>query len=175
MTMGQIKCLLETHLAKWFLSPQVSVDVAAYNSKFYYVIIDGGGYGQSITKLPITGNEHVLDATANIQGLPPIASKRRIMMSRPAPCGHGCYQILPVDWRAITEGADTCTNYQLFPGDRVFVYANPLLQLDNRLAQIFAPIERVLGLTLLGSTTVSSVRNISNNNGTGTGFIGVVR
>jgi polysaccharide export outer membrane protein len=173
MTMGQIKCLLETHLAKWFLNPQVSVDVAAYNSKFYYVIVDGGGYGQSIFKFPVTGNEFVLDAIANIQGLPPVASRRRIIVSRPAPCGHGCYQVLPVDWRAITEGADTCTNYQLFPGDRVFVYANRLIELDNRLAQIFAPIERVLGLTLLGSTTVNSFRT-NNVNNTGFGFVGVV-
>jgi polysaccharide export outer membrane protein len=172
LTLGQIKCLLEQHLSKWFLNPQVSVDVAAYNSKFYYVITDGGGFGQSVIKLPITGNEYVLDAIANIQGLAPVASKRRIWVSRPAPCGTGCYQILPVDWRAITEGGDTCTNYQLFPGDRVFVHANRLIELDNWLSMIYAPIERTFGVILLGNFTVQSFRN--NGNGTNTGLIGVV-
>ncbi|HYT90829.1 MAG TPA: polysaccharide biosynthesis/export family protein [Gemmataceae bacterium] len=176
LTLGQLKCVIEQHLSKYFLNPQISVDVAAYNSKVYYVITDGGGFGQAIYRFPITGNETVLDAIANIQGLPPVASKRRIQVARPAPCGNGCFQVLPVDWRAITEGGATCTNYQLFPGDRVFVHADRLIALDNWLSKIFAPIERTLGLVLLGSSTVNSLRNNNNNNGTNSGaFIGVVR
>src|SRR5262249_15739256 len=31
------------------------VDVLAYNSKWYYVITDGGGYGEQVVRLPITG------------------------------------------------------------------------------------------------------------------------
>jgi len=173
LTLGQIKCVLENHLSKWFLNPQVSVDIAAYNSKFYYVIADGGGFGQSIFKFPVTGNEYVLDAIANIAGLPPVASKKRIWLARPAPCGRGCYQILPIDWRAITEGGDTCTNYQLFPGDRVFIHANRLIAFDNWLSMVYAPIERTLGLILLTNFTRQSFRN--NTSGTNTGFIAVGR
>jgi polysaccharide export outer membrane protein len=176
LTLGQIKCLLENHLGKWFLNPQVSVDVAAYNSKFYYVIADGGGFGQSVFKFPVTGSEYVLDAVANIAGLPPVASKRRIWVSRPAPCNLGCYQILPVDWRAITEGGDTCTNYQLFPGDRLFIAADRLIALDNWLSKIYSPIERTLGLLLLNNFTIQSFRALSvpltSTTGTGFGFIG---
>ncbi len=175
LTLGQIKCVLENYLSKWFLNPQISVDVAAYNSKVYYVIADGGGFGQSVIRLPITGNETVLDAIANVQGLPPIASKRRIWVARPAPAGH-CYQVLPVDWRAITEGGATDTNYQLFPGDRVFVSANRLIAFDNYLSMVFAPIERVLGLTLLGNFTAQSFRNNGSSNGNnGFGFVAVGR
>ena len=53
----------------------MSVDVLAYNSKVYYVIMDGGGYGQQIVRLPCTGNETVLDAIAQVNGLPQVASK----------------------------------------------------------------------------------------------------
>ena len=139
LTLGQIKCVVENHLSKYFLNPQISVDVAAYNSKVYYVILDGGGFGQAVYKLPITGNETVLDAIANVQGLPPIASKRRIWVARPAPCGNECSQVLPVDWRAITEGGQTCTNYQIFPGDRIFVHADRLIAIDNWLSKVLAP------------------------------------
>lgn len=166
LTLGQIKCVLEKHLSKFFLNPQVSVDIAAYNSKFYYVITDGGGFGQAINKFPITGNEYVLDAITNIGGLSPVSSKRKIWVARPAPCGHGCYQILPVDWRAITEGGQTCTNYQLFPGDRIFIRANSLIAFDNWLSMALAPIERLFGVTLLGS---SAIRSMTGNFGTGTG------
>jgi polysaccharide export outer membrane protein len=174
LTLGQIKTVVQDHLSRYFLNPQVSVDVAAYNSKVYYVITDGGGFGQAIFKFPITGNETVLDAVANIQGLPPVASKRRIQVARPAPCGNGCFQVLPVDWRAITEGGQTCTNYQLFPGDRVFVHADRLIAFDNWLSKIYAPIERTLGLLLLTSSTINNFRNNNNGNGTSS-FIGVVR
>jgi protein involved in polysaccharide export with SLBB domain len=167
LTLGQVKCKIEEHLAQWFQDPQVSVDVFAYNSKFYYVIFDGGGYGQQVLPLPATGTETVLDAIARVGGLPAVSSKKRIWVARPAPACHGCLQVLPVDWNAITQGGDTTTNYQLFPGDRVYVDADCLIKTDNWLAKILSPVERVLGITLLGSTTVESIRFAGNNNGGG--------
>ena len=49
----------------------VVADVLAYNSKVYYVITDGAGYGEQVTPSPMTGNETVLDALSKINGLPP--------------------------------------------------------------------------------------------------------
>jgi polysaccharide export outer membrane protein len=164
LTLGQIKCKIEEHLAQWFHEPQVSVDVFAYNSKFYYVIFDGGGYGQIVLPFPATGTETVLDAIARAGGLPAVSSKKRIWLARPAPAGHGCLQVLPVDWNAITLGGDTTTNYQIFPGDRVFVDADCLIKTDNWIAKILSPFERVLGITLLGATTVESIRFAGSNN-----------
>jgi polysaccharide export outer membrane protein len=158
MTIGQVKKALEMHLSQYLLDPQLSVDVGSYNSKKYYIIFDGGGFGQQVYELPSTGNETVLSAISKVQGLPPVASKKKIWVARPAPCGHGCTQVMPVDWRAITEGGSTCTNYQLFPGDRIFVHANCLIEIDNYLSQVFAPIERVLGLAFLTSNTIQSFR-----------------
>jgi polysaccharide export outer membrane protein len=142
------------------------VDVTAYNSKFYYVITDGAGYGESVYRVSITGNETVLDGLSQIQGLPPVSSKHHIWVARAT---HGPHHeppyILPVDWRAITQKGDMSTNYQLFPGDRIYVQSNFLLKLDSRLAQIISPIERVLGVTLLGSTTVNSIKGTSTSTG----------
>lgn len=171
MTLGQIKCVIERHLSEYVVNPQIAVDVYSYNSKYYYVIFSGGGYGQQIIKMPVTGNETVLDAIANVQGMPPVASIRRLWIARPAPCGHACDQILPIDWRAITEGGSTCTNYQLLPGDRIYVKADCLIELDNWLAKIISPIERVLGVTLLGTTTVESFNTNGNGNNGGGAFL----
>jgi protein involved in polysaccharide export with SLBB domain len=164
LTMGQIKCEIEKLLSQWFQEPQVSVSMFAFNSKFYYVIFDGGGYGQTVLPLPATGTETVLDAIAKVGGLPAFSSKKRIWVARPSPCGHGCDQVLPVDWNAITQGGSTCTNYQLFPGDRVYVKADCLIAIDNWVAKILSPVERVLGVTLLGASTVQTIRNSGNNN-----------
>jgi polysaccharide biosynthesis/export protein len=135
----------------------VNVDVLAYNSKVYYVITDGGGYGEQVYRIPSTGNETVLDAIAHINGLPPVASKKHIWVARRSANG-GKNNVLPVDWCGITQRGDISTNYQLFPGDRLYVQADHLITTDSMLAKILSPIERVLGVTLLGSSTVNSIR-----------------
>lgn len=163
-TLDQIKYDVECHLGQFFQNPLVSVDVFAYNSKYYYIIYDGAGYGQQIFRLPSTGNETVLDAISQVQGLAAVSSTKYIWVARPAPAGLGCSQILPVDWRAVTEAGQTATNYQIFPGDRIYVQSNHLIRLDNRLAQLLAPVERLLGFTLLGATTWNSVINANNTN-----------
>jgi hypothetical protein len=66
----------------------------------------------------------------------------------------GCDQVLPVDWDSITRGANTCTNYQLLPGDRIFVAADRLAALDSIVSRVLNPIERMLGFSLLGGQTI---------------------
>ncbi len=162
MTLDQTKLAIEQHLSKYLQRPEVSVDVFAYNSKVVYVITDGGGYGEQVYPLPATGNETVLDAMGKIGGLPAVASKRRIWVSRPAPAGQSPDQILPVNWESLTQGANTSTNYQLLPGDRVYVMAEPLVTTDTFLARLFSPLERIFGITLLGNSTVRSVKGENN-------------
>jgi polysaccharide export outer membrane protein len=169
MTLDQIKAAIapaiasrldKEAVAKNPVKPEdVSVDVLAYNSKVYYVITDGGGYGEQVYRVPITGNERVLDAIAQINGLPAVSSKRHIWVARRVP-GHGAHdQVLPVDWCGLTQRGEAATNYQIFPGDRVYVKAQHLIVIDSTIAKILSPIERVLGVTLLGSETVNSIRN----------------
>ena len=167
MRLDQVKFVVEEQLKNFVVNPQVAVDVYAYNSQWYYVVFDGGGYGQQVYRLPITGNETVLDAISNLQGLPPQASQWRIWIARPAPCGHPCDQILMVDWQAVVKGGSTCTNYQLFPGDRVYVDADCLVKFDLTLAKILAPVERILGITLLGTSVYQTIRFSNSNNGVG--------
>jgi polysaccharide export outer membrane protein len=102
----------------------VSVDVAAYNSKKYYVIIDVGA-GETVHAFLVTGNESVLDALSNVGGLAPVSDKWTIWVARRSPEAGKPAQILPVDWTGITQHGETATNYQLLPGDRVYVKAVP--------------------------------------------------
>ena len=164
MTLCQAKLAIENHLSKYLLNPEISLSVNAYNSKVYYVVTDGAGFGQSVQRLPITGNETVLDAVAFVGGLAPVSSKRRIWVARPGPAGAPCYKILPVDWEAIVMGGDTTTNWQLFPGDRIFVNPDPFITIGNTLAKVLAPVERLLGITLLGASTVDVIRNTNRRN-----------
>ncbi len=158
MTLPQVKACIEAHLSKKLLKPEVSVDVAAFNSKFYYVITDFAGNGEQVAPLPCTGNETVLDAIGKIGGLSPVSSKK-MWIARPAPASEGVDQILPVDWKGITRRGHTRTNYQILPGDRVFIMSQPITTADTYLARTLQPLERLFGATLLGSSAVTSLTN----------------
>lgn len=100
--------------------PQVSIDVFAYNSKKYYIVTQYPNGNASVVEIPITGNDTALDAIAQIGGLNATASTK-VWIARPAPNGVGGETILPISWDNIASGASEESNYQLMPGDRVFV------------------------------------------------------
>ena len=60
---------------------------------------------------------------------------------------------MPVDWFAITERAQPQTNYQILPGDRVFIAEDKLVAFDTQIAKFTAPMERIMGFVLLGTGT----------------------
>ena len=172
LTLAEAKRSIEAHLSQFLESPEVSVDVYAYNSKVYYVITEGAGFGDGVTRFPITGNDTVLDAISNINGLTQVSSKR-IWIARPADHGHGM-QVLPVDWQAVTAYGGATTNYQLMPGDRVFVAEDGMVAFDTHLAKLLAPFERMMGFSLLSVETATrfsgNVLQGGGNPNTGGGF-----
>lgn len=100
----------------------ISVRLVARQSKVYYVIgeVNSPGAFQS------QGRETVLDAILQAGGLTPSASRNNIILSRPT--RPNCPRIvLPVCWTNIVQLGDTATNYQIVPGDRVFVPTRGLL------------------------------------------------
>jgi polysaccharide export outer membrane protein len=172
LNLRQARYAIEKHLSHYITRPQISLDVSGFNSKVYYLVYDGGGYGMQIYRLPITGNETVLDAIGLVNGLPAISSTHRIWVARPAPCETGCDQVLPVDWKAVVEGASTATNYQVLPGDRIFVKADGLIATDNWIAKVLAPLQRLTGFALLIGSVKETFRS---NGGNGVGFFTTVR
>jgi polysaccharide biosynthesis/export protein len=157
-TLGLIETDLETGEIIKKIDPRdtdrVFVDVTAYNSKNYYILGDVLVPG----KLPVTGNETVLDALQYAGGLLPTAAPNNIRLVRPAPPGACCEQILPVNLAAITSGGDPTTNYQMMPGDRLVVYRDPIVRLTVFLDRIIAPVQAVLGTTLQTAFAIRYVK-----------------
>jgi polysaccharide export outer membrane protein len=152
-TVADAKRTIEMHLSQFLENPEVSVDVFAYNSKVYYIIMQGAGMGDGVYRLPVTGNETVLDAISQINGLEQVSSKK-IWIARPTN-QHGSAQVLPVCWEAITAQGSNDTNYQILPGDRIFVAEDRMVAFDTSLAKLTAPLERVMGFVLLGTGTAT--------------------
>jgi len=166
MTLAQAKMAIEAHLSRYLYRPEVSVDIYAFNSKFYYVITDMAGAGEQVARLPHTGNETVLDAVANIGGLSSVSSKK-LWIARPAPTECGGDQILPVDWKGITRRGQVMTNYQVLPGDRVYILSQPITKIDTYLARMLSPINRLMGAAILGGSMAQIFGPNQGGNGGG--------
>ena len=149
LSIAEAKLAIEQHLAQFFRDPEISVDVAGFNSKVYYVITDGAGSGEQVVRLPMTGKTTVLDALSQVNGLSPVTSKLCITLVRPDETGKCAGKVLPVDWNGIVRRGDTCTNYQVFPGDRIYLDGAPLIKADTYLARLIATLERIVGFASL--------------------------
>ncbi len=97
-------------------SDMVFVDVTAYNSKNYYV----QGEVASPGRMPVTGQDRVLDALSYAGGLTQAADHDQVVLYREVGEGKPV-QTLKVDVDQIMLGDDLSTNYQLFAGDRLVV------------------------------------------------------
>ena len=154
LTIAQAKQMIEAHLARFFEAPEVSVDVFAYNSKVYYIVTQGAGLGDGVYRFPVTGNDTVLDALANINGFDQTSSCK-MWVARPGPDNTSHHDVMVVDWKGITKYGDVTTNYQLMPGDRVYVAEDKWVALDTKIAKITSPFERLFGFSILGADTLT--------------------
>lgn len=103
-------------------TPVISVQLVDSNSKVFYVM----GEVTSPGSFPYTGNETVLDALIAAGDISQKSDRHRIILSRPtSPCGERI--VLPICYDQIVQLGDSSTNYQLLPGDRVFVPSINLL------------------------------------------------
>jgi len=139
-------------------SARVRVDVAAYNSKFYYV----QGAVASPGRFPVTGGETVLDAINHAGGLSSAGAAGNIRLVRLSLPGGRGERVLPVNLFAIVNAGDPETNYQLMPGDRLVVSCDPkpvpagggtgpnpgadVKALERRLEAVERRLERVIEL-----------------------------
>ena len=166
LTVTEAKLAIQKHLAHYLDSPELSVNVVAYNSRVYFIITRGAGIGDNVRRFPVTGNETVLDAISQIDGLSQLSSTR-MWIARRTPGGLGREKVIPIDWTAITQGGSTATDYQLLPGDRLFVAQDEMVTLRNMVNKILAPFERCEG-TYGGGSTVrnaqTTARSPSQNN-----------
>ena len=82
MTVAEARTAVAKQLKQHLDSPEVAVEVVAYNSKVYYIITQGAGLGDNVRRLPVTGKETVLNAISQINGLSQVSSKN-ITIVRP--------------------------------------------------------------------------------------------
>ncbi|HWB11094.1 MAG TPA: polysaccharide biosynthesis/export family protein [Pirellulales bacterium] len=104
----------------------VNVRLIDPQSAVYYVL----GEVTSPGSYPLIGRETVLDAILAAGGMTDKASQCNIVLSRPsAPCG--CRTVIPICYKRIVQQGDTSTNFQVMPGDRIYVATRTLWESLN--------------------------------------------
>jgi hypothetical protein len=94
---------------------------AAVEGKQYH-LVTAGPRGEQVRSFPATGTETVSDAIGRVGGIAGREAGARVWVARGAAPGGQAVQVLPVDVVGITRHGVTATNYQLQPGDRVYVF-----------------------------------------------------
>jgi protein involved in polysaccharide export with SLBB domain len=126
LTIEQIEALVTSTVQageKDAVVKPINVRLNVAESATYYVL----GEVNSPGAYPLIGRETVLDAIQTAGGLSDRASDCQIILSRPTP-PNSCRIVLPVCYDRIVQLGDTTTNYQIRPGDRVFVATRTLCE-----------------------------------------------
>jgi polysaccharide export outer membrane protein len=135
MTVPQIRRAVEAKIAQveGDKADEVVVRLVDWKSKVYYVM----GEVNSPGAYPIVGGETVLDAIVAAGDITRRANRHQMILSRPTgPCEERI--VLPICYDNVIQLGDSSSNYQIQPGDRLFV---PGINLCDDVVQSILPIE----------------------------------
>lgn len=94
----------------------INVRLVGPQSKRFYVLGEVNAPGD----FQYIGRETALSAILAAGGLTDRAAVKKIILSRPS-VPDGCRTVLPICYDQIVQLGDTSTNYQILPGDRIYV------------------------------------------------------
>lgn len=118
LTIPQIRGLIERRITSvdGEKAEGVVVRLVDWKSKVFYVM----GEVNSPGAYPISGGETFLDAIVAAGDITRRANRHQIILSRPTdPCDNRL--VLPICYDNVVQLGDSSTNYQIQPGDRIFV------------------------------------------------------
>ena len=137
MTAREIAAKLEVLLSRYYVEPKVSVRVAGYASKVYYVT----GVTSSRGPRHYTGRDTLLDAVLQA-GLNYMCWTSQVKVIRPASEKEGVKTIV-VNLDKMIKTGDWGQNILLEPNDVVHVPPTPLAWLGLRLQEVMFPLDQV--------------------------------
>ncbi|NLX23432.1 MAG: polysaccharide export protein [Phycisphaerae bacterium] len=161
LTPRELAAKIEELLARYYVSPQVNVQVSAYNSKNIYVFGQVGTPG----KLAYTGRDTVMDIVARSQPTF-LAWRERVQVIRPS-ASEGERHVITVDVEKITQTGDLQQNFLLKEGDIVYVPPTPLAWFGLKVRELFWPFEPVYSAYTGGAQARTAYDVWAGNTGRG--------
>ncbi len=138
-TVREIEREMSARLAEFIIHPDVTVILSESNSRKYFVF---GAVGRPGV-FSLIGDVRALGALFAAGGPTRFSKMDGARLVRPS---EGQSLVYTVDFEQITEQGDALTNYELQPGDIIFVPHNIFGKIGNALGVMFFPIQQILGL-----------------------------
>lgn len=138
MTAKEIGAKLEVLLNEYYVDPKVSVRIAGYNSKKYYVFGEVGGVGPHT----YTGRDTLMDVIAR-SGVTFMSWTSQVKILRPSP-NEKDRRTIVVDVDHMIRTGDVSANVLIEPEDIVYVPPTPLAWVGQRIREVLFPIAPVM-------------------------------
>jgi polysaccharide export outer membrane protein len=138
LTTEQIAAKLRELLSRYYVDPEVVVDVSRYASQHYYVF----GHVLRPGPKPYTGRDTLVSALAEAEPTF-LAWRSQIRLVRPDP-QTGQPKTIIVDLDELVRSGDPGKNVLLQPGDILEVPPTPLAWLGLRVRELLYPVEPVV-------------------------------
>ena len=138
LTTEEVAAKLKAQLSRYYVDPEVVVEVAQYNSQFYYVFGEVGYAGPK----RYTGRDTLIKALAESQ---PnfLAWRSQIRLVRPSETENERKTIV-VDLNHMLQSGDLAQNVLLQEGDIIQVPPTPLAWVGLRVRELLFPVQPVL-------------------------------
>jgi polysaccharide export outer membrane protein len=126
MTPSKARVAIEQKLSERLEKPEMFVEVASYNSKVAYVILEGGVNGDEVTRVtlpfPLTSETNVGSLLKDmVLPYPLNMGSAQLALKRPAVDDKGKEKIRPIEWDRAEGKPTDRTNYPVLPGDRICI------------------------------------------------------
>lgn len=138
-TVDEIRVEIQTRLAEFIVSPDVTVELVTTNSRRYYIF----GEVRSPGSYALLGRTTAIEALAQARGETRYASLNAARLVRYMPENTGVYGIRYAD---IMKRGDPGTNYELQPDDVIYVPPGLSAKIGYAIQIIFFPVQQILGL-----------------------------
>ncbi len=134
MTAKEIAAKLEVLLGRYYVEPKVTVKLATYASKKYYVRSESGASGSR----PYTGRDTLLDVVMN-SGITFLDWTSRVKVTRPG-YGEEPARTLHVNVDKMIKEGDWTQNILLEPNDIVYIPPTPIAWVGQRVRELVYPV-----------------------------------
>jgi len=137
-TPEQVRREISERIQQFIVQPDVTVNVEESNSRRFYVF----GEVKREGSFPLVGEVTAIEALAAAEGATRFAVLNSAQLTRLAR-EPGVY---PIRYTDITMSADVRTNYELQPGDVIYVPPNSSARIGYALQVVFFPLQQLIGL-----------------------------
>ncbi|MBU0638077.1 MAG: polysaccharide export protein [Planctomycetes bacterium] len=144
---------LEALLSRYYIDPEVAVEVTAYRSQHYYIF----GQVASPGAKPFTGRDTLLKALARAQPTF-LAWRSQVRVVRPSPDKQARKTIV-VDLDKMVRTGDVRQNVLLQEGDIIEVPPTPLAWIGLRVRELLYPLEPAVRAYNLPARTIDSTED----------------